>query len=204
VAAAPRTRKAVKEWGVRKVVLFMHMSLDGFVAGPKGEMDWIIVNDEMFEYAGQRTREADTALYGRVTYEMMESYWPTAADQPGATKHDIEHSRWYNQVLKVVVSRTMKGARLANTMIVSDDLTGEIARLKQRAGRDVIIFGSPSVAHALMAENLIDDYWLFINPILLGQGIPLFKDIEKRAALTLVANHVFASGVVCLHYESKS
>jgi dihydrofolate reductase len=158
----------------------------------------------MFEYAGQRTREADTALYGRVTYEMMESYWPTAAAQPGATKHDIEHSRWYNQVLKVVVSRTMKGARLANTMIVSDDLTGEIARLKQRAGRDVIIFGSPSVAHALMAENLIDDYWLFINPILLGQGIPLFKDIEKRAALTLVANHVFASGVVCLHYESKS
>src|SRR5438093_8619734 len=116
VAAAPRTRKAVKEWGVRKVVLFMHMSLDGFVAGPNGEMDWIIVNDEMFEYAGQRTREADTALYGRVTYEMMEGYWPTAADQPGATKHDIEHSRWYNQVLKVVVSRTMKGARLANTM----------------------------------------------------------------------------------------
>jgi dihydrofolate reductase len=87
----------------------MHTSLDGFVGGPNGEMDWIDVDDEMFEYAGQRTREADTALYGRVTYQMMESYWPTAGDQPTATKHDIEHSKWYNSVAKVVVSRTMKG-----------------------------------------------------------------------------------------------
>jgi dihydrofolate reductase len=78
---------------VRKLVLFMHTSLDGFVAGPNGEMDWISVDDEMFEYAGQRTREADTALYGRITWQMMESYWPTAADQPAASKHDIEHSR---------------------------------------------------------------------------------------------------------------
>jgi dihydrofolate reductase len=167
-------------------------------------MDWIIVNDEMFEYAGHRTREADTAIYGRVTYRMMESYWPTAAEQPGATKHDIEHSRWYNQVPKLVVSRTMKGESSSKTTIISDDLTSGVARLKQAQGRDIIMFGSPSVAHALMAESLIDDYWLFINPILLGEGIPLFKDIRKRAALILVENHVFASGVVCLHYESKS
>ena len=189
---------------MRKLVLFMHTSLDGFVAGPKGEMDWIIVNDEMFEYAGHRTREADTALYGRVTWRMMESYWPTAADQPGASKHDIEHSKWYNKVAKVVVSRTMKVERPPNTTIVGGDVTGQIARLKQREGRDIIIFGSPSVSHALMAENLIDDYWLFINPILLGEGIPLFKGIVKRAALGLIENHVFPSGVVCLHYEAKS
>jgi dihydrofolate reductase len=86
---------------VRRLVLFMHTSLDGFVAGPSGEMDWIDVNEEMFDYAGQRTREADTALYGRVTYQIMESYWPTAGDQPTATKHDIEHSKWYNSVAKV-------------------------------------------------------------------------------------------------------
>ena len=188
---------------MRRLVLFMHASLDGFVAGPNGEMDWIDVNDEMFEYAGQRTRDADTALYGRVTYQMMESYWPTAGDQPTATKHDIEHSKWYNSVAKVVVSRTMKGTKLTNTRIVGDGVTGEILKLKQNAGKDIVMFGSPTVAHALMRENLIDDYWLFINPILLGTGIPLFKELKARAALGLVASHVLSSGVVCLHYEGK-
>ena len=160
---------------MRRLVLFMHTSLDGFVGGPNGEMDWIDVNDEMFDYAGQRTREADTALYGRVTYQMMESSWPTAADQPTATKHDIEHSNWYNSV--------------------------EIIKLKQAAGKDIVMFGRPTVVHALMTEDLIDDYWLFINPVLLGQGIPLFEDIKARAALRLVTSNVFSSGVVCPHYE---
>jgi dihydrofolate reductase len=187
---------------VRRLVVFMHVSLDGFVAGPNGEMDWIDVNEEMFGYAGQRTREADTALYGRVTYQMMESYWPTAGDQPTATKHDIEHSKWYNSVAKVVVSKTMKGAKRTNTRIVGDGMTGEIIKLKQQAGKEIVMFGSPSVAHALMSENLIDDYWLFINPILLGQGIPLFKDVRARTALRLVTSHTFASGVACLHYEA--
>jgi dihydrofolate reductase len=188
---------------MRRLVLFMHTSLDGFVAGPNGEMDWIDVSDEMFEYAGQRTREADTALYGRVTYQLMESYWPTAGDQPTASKHDIEHSRWYNSVAKVVVSRTMKGAKPTNTRIVGDGLTAEILKLKQSAGKEIVMFGSPTVAHALMRENLIDDYWLFINPVLLGRGIPLFKNLEARAALRLAASNVFSSGVVCLHYETR-
>ncbi len=189
---------------MRPLVLFMHTSLDGFVAGPNGEMDWIDVNDEMFEYAGQRTREADTALYGRVTYQMMESYWPTAGDQPTATKHDIEHSKWYNGVAKVVVSRTMKGAKLPNTRIVGDHLTDEISELKRGSGKEIVMFGSPSVGHSLMTDHLIDDYWLFVNPVLLGRGIPLFKDITGRTALRLVASHAFSSGVVCLHYDCKT
>jgi dihydrofolate reductase len=186
---------------MRKLVLFMHVSLDGFVAGPGGEMDWIIADEEMFDYAGKRTNEADTALYGRVTYEMMQSYWPTAGDQPGATKHDIEHSTWYNSVTKVIISRTMKGANLAKTKIISDSVSDEILQLKQAPGRDIVIFGSPSASHSLMADNLIDDYWLFINPILLGQGIPLFKDIRDKIQLKLAKTVPFASGVVCLHYE---
>src|SRR3990170_2730867 len=147
---------------MRKMVLFMHTSLDGFVAGLNGEMDWIKVDEEMFDFAGQRTSEADTALYGRVTYQMMESYWPTAGDQPTATKHDIEHSKWYNQVSKVVFSRTMKGENLPNTKIISDNVINEITQLKQAPGKDIIIFGSPSASHTLMQENLIDDYWLFV------------------------------------------
>jgi dihydrofolate reductase len=138
---------------MRRLVLFMHTSLDGFVGGPSGEMDWIDVNDEMFEYAGHRTREADTALYGRVTYQMMESYWPTAGDQPTATKHDVEHSKWYNSVAKVVVSRSMRGATPTNTRMISDGLAAEILKLKQGPGKEIVMFGSPTVAHALMAET---------------------------------------------------
>ena len=181
----------------------MHTSLDGFVAGTNGELDWINLDEDIFDFAEQRTHAADTALYGRVTYQMMESYWPTAADQPNPTKHDIEHSRWYTNVAKVVLSRTMKGANLVNTKIISDHLTDEITNLKQGTGREIIIFGSPSAAHSLMAAKLIDDYWLFVNPVLLGQGIPLFKDIRDKTALSLVTNKVFSSGVVCLHYNYK-
>jgi dihydrofolate reductase len=186
---------------MRKLVLFMHTSLDGFVAGPSGEMDWITVDEEMFDYAGKRTNQADTALYGRITYEMMESYWPTAADQPGATRHDIEHSRWYNKVTKVILSRTMKGTNLPNTKIISENISNEIIRLKQESGQDILIFGSPSASHSLMAENLIDDYWLFINPVLLGEGMPLFKGIKNKTRLKLVETIPFSAGVVCLHYE---
>ena len=188
---------------MRKLVLFMHVSLDGFVAGPNGEMDWINADEEIFDYAGQRTNEADTALYGRVTYQMMESYWPTAAQLPTATKHDVEHSKWYNKVTKVVLSRTLKGANLTNTLIIDGNLAGEIVKLKQDSGKDILMFGSPTAAHSLMAEKLIDDYWLFVNPVLLGRGIPLFHGITDKVALKLVASNIFSSGVVCLHYEYK-
>lgn len=189
---------------MRKIVLFMHTSLDGFVAGPKGEMDWIKVDEEIFDYAGQRTNEADTALYGRVTYQMMENYWPTAADKPTATKHDIEHSRWYNKVAKVVLSKSMQGQNLKNTTIVSDNIESNINKIKQKEGNDIIVFGSPSASHSLMKLNLIDDYWLFVNPIILGRGIPLFSGIEKNISLKLIATNAFSSGVVCLHYEREN
>ena len=188
---------------MKNLVWLMHTSLDGFVAGPKGEMDWIIVTDAMFEYAKRCTDAADMALYGRVTWQMMEGYWPTAADKPDASQHDIDHSRWYNTVAKRVVSTSIEGALPANTKVIGDNLSAEIIRLKQEQGKDILMIGSPSVAHALMAENLIDDYWLFVNPILLGQGIPLFKGIKDRAALNLAATDVLPSGVVCLHYQSQ-
>ena len=105
---------------MRKIISFMHISLDGFVAGLNGEMDWIKVDEKIFEYVGKRISEGDTALYGRVTYQMMENYWPTAGDKPTATKHDIEHSKWYSKVHKVVLSKTMKDAGLTNTKIISD------------------------------------------------------------------------------------
>lgn len=189
---------------MKKVVAFMHLSLDGFVAGPNGEMDWIKVDEDIFDYAGSRTSESDTALYGRVTFELMEAYWPTAADQPHASKHDREHSEWYKKVNKVVASKTMKDEKRPNTTIISDNLSEEIRAMKQESGKDIVIFGSPSIVRALMTENLIDDYWLFLNPILLGKGIKMFSPLSDPMPLRLLTSKTFPSGVVFLHYEANS
>ena len=185
---------------MRKLVLFMHASLDGFVAGPNGEMDWIHVDDEIFDYAGGRTDRSDTALYGRKTYEMMEAYWPTAADLPNASKHDIQHSTWYKKVPKVILSKTLDGSTIKNSKVIKENIKKEIEQLKNQPGQEIVMFGSPSAAHALMKDNLIDDYWLFINPVLIGNGIPLFKNIQEKISLKLKETHAFQSGVVCLHY----
>lgn len=188
---------------MRKLVLFMHTSLDGFVAGPNGEMDWIYVDDDIFDFAGNRTDESDTALYGRITYQMMEGYWPTAADQPNASKHDIQHSKWYNQVEKVVLSKTLQDDKQAKRKVISNDLATQINKLKLMPGKDIIIFGSPGAAHALMEHNLIDEFWLFVNPVLLGEGIPIFKNIKLKMNLKLKSNNAFKSGVICLHYAKN-
>lgn len=189
---------------MRKVISFMHISLDGFVAGPNGEMDWIKFDEEMFDYIGKRISEGDTAIYGRVTYEMMENYWPTAADKPTATRHDIEHSRWYKKVRKVVLSKTKKDAGLANTTIISDNLSDRINEIKQQSGNDILLFGSPSATHSLMQQNLIDGYWLFVNPIILGRGIPLFENIKDKIKLNLVTTRQFNCGVTELNYTVDS
>lgn len=178
----------------------MHISLDGFVAGPNGEMDWIKVDEEIFDHVGKRIGEGDTALYGRVTYEMMESYWPTAADKPTATKHDIEHSKWYSKVHKVVLSKTMKDAGLTNTKIISDNLSDSISEIRQGTGADILLFGSPTATHSLMQQDLIDGYWLFVNPVILGRGIPLFEGIKDKTKLKLLTTQQFTSGVTELNY----
>lgn len=179
----------------------MHISLDGFVAGPKGEMDWIKVNAEIFDYVGKRISEGDTALYGRVTFQMMENYWPTAADKPNATKHDIDHSKWYKKIQKVVLSKTLNEVDYTKTTVISDNLKERIIEIKQQPGNDILLFGSPSATHSLIQQNLIDGYWLFVNPIILGQGIPLFKDIKDKVKLKLLNTKQFDIGVTELNYE---
>lgn len=178
----------------------MHISLDGFVAGPNGEMNWIKANEEIFDHVGKRISQGDTALYGRVTYEMMESYWPAAANKPNASKHDREHSAWYKQIHKLVLSKTMIGAELPDTTIISENLSDIIHEIKQQGEKEILLFGSPTATHSLMQLNLIDGYWLFVNPIILGQGIPLFAGIHDKVKLNLVSVHPFTCGVTELNY----
>ena len=186
---------------MRNLIFFMHTSLDGFVAGLKGEMNWIQVDEEMFDFVATMTAQADTALYGRVTYEMMQSYWPEAGKEPNASKHDIEHSNWYNKVSKVVLSRTMHETGLHNTIVIGDRLSDNINKLKQREGKNILIFGSPGASQSLLNEGLIDEFWLFVNPIILGKGMPLFKDLTGTTKLSLVESKTFSRGVIALHYR---
>jgi dihydrofolate reductase len=186
---------------MRKLVSFFHVSLDGYVAGLNGEMDWIKVDDEIFEHVGDRVNDSDTALYGRVTWQMMEGYWPTAADQPNASKHDIEHAAWYKKAEKIVLSKSMQGELLPNTVFIGEEVEQRIQAVKQQAGNEILLFGSPSATHSLLQYDLIDEFWLFVNPVLLGEGIPLFKNVTETTQLTLVSAKTFANGVVCMHYK---
>lgn len=188
---------------MRSLIFFMHASLDGFVAGPNGEMNWITVNDEIFDFVDTMTPKADTALYGRVTYEMMEAYWPEAGKQPNASKHTKEHSVWYSKVKKVVLSKTMSEEGLVNTTVISDDLADNINKIKNQGDKNILIFGSPRASHSLLREGLVDEFWIFLNPILIGQGIPLFKDVPEITKLNLIETKTFACGVIALHYRKE-
>ena len=185
---------------MRKLIAHAHISLDGFAAGPNGELHWDLVDEEIFNYTAQLTNQADAAIYGRVTYQIMDGYWPTAAEQPNATKHDKEHAAWYGMVEKYVLSNTVTQVK-PKTTVLNGDIAAKITLLKSMPGKDIILFGSPSTAQALMRMNLVDELCLLVNPILLGKGMPYFKDIGEQKRLRLIESHVFSSGVTEVHYH---
>lgn len=188
---------------MRKVVLFMHISLDGFAAGPNGELDWISYDEELEKYAEDIVSTVGSPLYGRVTYQMMKSYWPTVLNDPSATKHDMDHARWLEDVEKIVFSKTLEKTEWNNTRVIKDNIAEEASKLKQQPGKDLVIFGSPGLARNFLQLGLIDEYRLTVNPVILGSGKPLFKDVEDTISLKIVKTQSFNSGVVALHYETQ-
>lgn len=186
---------------MRKIILLMHASLDGFVGGPNGEMDWILHDQEMFQYVSTHFEKLGAALYGRVTYQMMESYWPTVSKNPESTKQELHHAEWVEKITKLVVSKSLERVTWNNTRLLKGNLAEEITALKGQPGGDVMIFGSPRLSHSLMSLGLIDEYLLQINPVLIGKGIPLFQDLKDRAKLTLISNQTFKNGVIGLRYQ---
>lgn len=186
---------------MRKVISLMHVSLDGFAAGPNGELEWAIANDDMYTNLHPLLEKVDTAIYGRVTYGMMEGYWPTVPGNPESTPNEVQHAEWVNDVEKIVVSRNLESAAWNNTWILRDNLAEEIAALKAKEGGNIMIFGSPLLVHKFIELDLIDEYRININPILLGNGTPMFKDVQTMTTLKLVWSETFDTGVIGTLYE---
>jgi dihydrofolate reductase len=187
---------------MRKLVLFMHMSLDGFAADPERALNFLTYDKELQEYADELVKTVGAPVYGRTTYELMESYWPTVLKNPDAPGHALEHARWVENVPKIVFSRTLKEVTWSNTSLIKDNIAEEVLKLKQQPGKDLVIFGSPGLAANLMNLSLIDEYKLTIHPIILGNGISVFTNNRTKNSLKLLESKTLASGVLTLHYTS--
>jgi dihydrofolate reductase len=186
---------------MRKLSLLAHTSLDGFVAGARGELDDFDASEENLQFVCSLTEQADSALFGRTSYELLNNYWPPAKDLPHASKGRVAFSTWYNRAKKIVISKTMKEQNLNNTIIISDDIANELIKIKNQPGKDILIFGSPAVAQLLMQQDLIDSYWIFVNPIIFGRGIPLFTGMENKIKLKLIFTKQFNNGEIALNYS---
>lgn len=185
---------------MRKLVLFMHISLDGFAADENSGLRWISYDKELQQYADGIVATVGSPVYGRVTYELMAGYWPTVLNDPDANDRDRAHAKWVDRATKFVFSRTMQRADWNNTIVISNNIAEEINKLKQQPGKDLVIFGSPGLAHSLMELDLIDEYQLTLNPVLLGKGIPAFRNIKEKTSLKLIKSTPLQNGVIGLHY----
>lgn len=182
---------------MRKLIFFNMVSLEGYFAGPQGELDWHRVDEEFNEFAIAQLNSAGGLIFGRKTYTLMASYWPTSA----ALLDDPVIAGQMNQIAKIVASRTLETAEWNNTRLVKNNLDAEILKLKQQPGGDLFIFGSANLALSLMPQQLIDEYRLIVAPLILGRGRPLFAELPAPLPLTLQSTRLFRNGNVLLTYQ---
>jgi dihydrofolate reductase len=187
---------------MRKIVMANWVSIDGFFAGPNGEIDWIVRDpevDQAWHEIGDM--QADTLLSGRLSYQGFESFWPQVARDPNAPEGMRALADEMNGLTKVVFSKTMKEVTWENSKLLHGDLIEEVKKLKQGSGASIVIFGSGTIVQQLSNEGLIDDYVLTVTPVVLGTGKSLFKDVNKLN-LKLLGTRSFNSGNVLLHYAT--
>jgi len=182
---------------MRKVVLFMLTSLDGYFEGPGHEIDWHNTDEEFQEFAIEQTGQAGMLLFGRVTYEMMASYWPTSQ----AVESDPIVAHLMNSLPKIVFSRTLTKVDWENTRLVKTDFVKEVSALKDQSGKDLCILGSSDLAVSFLEAGLLDEIRILVNPIVLGAGKPLFKGIKDRLKLKLLKTRIFKNGNILLYYQ---
>ncbi len=187
---------------MRKVVVLNRISVDGFFAGPNGEIDWFVHDPEVDE-AAHGMMSPDTLLLGRITYQMFESYWPHVAMDPNANSGARKLAKELDEMTKVVFSTSMNAVSWMNTRLVKEGVTQEVRELRAGSGPDITIFGSGTLIQQLGAERLIDEYLIVVSPVILGKGKPLFKDLGN-ISLRLMEAKNFKSGNVLLHYASEN
>ena len=182
---------------MRRIFQFNMMTLDGFFAGPAGEIDWHNVDKEFNDFAVEQLKEIGALVFGRITYELMAGYWP----KPSAVKNDPIVAERMNNLPKVVFSRTLNNVEWNNARLVKGDAHRELSRLKEGTGKDVAIFGSANLAAGLLEAGLIEELRVMVNPVILGTGMPLFPNADVRRRVKLLSSRTFRSGNVLLRYE---
>jgi len=183
-----------------KISVFENISLDGYFAGPNGEIDWFVAhpgNQEENEYAVDSVKSTGTLLFGRVTYEIMAGYWPTDA----AMKNSPQLAERMNNIPKIVFSRTLDNVEWNNTRLVKENIEKEIEMMKNQTVNSMTILGSGSIVSAFAQRGLIDEYEFMVNPVVLGGGRSIFQGIRNRLHLKLLKTRTFKSGNVLLQYQ---
>jgi len=183
---------------MRKLIVFNSISLDGYYAGPDGDIDWFIHDPEV-DKASHEMMTPDTIIFGRETYQMFESYWPHVARDPRAPEGARMMADELNRMTKVVFSTTLQEVEWENSVLFGGNLAREVQKLKAGTGEDITLFGSGTIVQQLANEGLIDEYLLLLTPVVVGGGKALFEDVE-RLKLELLETRSFRSGVVVLHY----
>lgn len=189
---------------MRRVIALIHLSLDGFAAGPNDELDWISYDSDIEQYAHSLHAQTDTVIWGRRTYEVMANYWLTVPGNPASTPAELEHVRFLEGATKIVVSRTLDHVDwggTTNTVLIKDNIADQINAIKRQPGKDIWFLGSVALFQTFAQLDLIDEYRIQINPVTLGAGKPLFAGVTRKAPLKLLESRAFPCGVVALRYE---
>ena len=199
---------------MRRIVMFNWVTADGYFAGPDGNLDWVVPDEEHAKAAVEGIPSIDTVLFGRRTYELFEGFWRHAADDASAAPdpHDPgqrsrEHRAiaiWLNEMTKLVFSRTLKDVTWRNSRLLRDLDPREIETMKRQPGKDMIVFGSGSIVSQLTQHGLIDEYQFVVCPVLLGSGRPLLSGVSKESRLELLEAKRYQSGDALLRYARQS
>jgi dihydrofolate reductase len=186
---------------MRKIIFWVHTSIDGYIDGPKGEFDWPLMGEELSAYSETLADRCDTFLYGRGVWEGMVNFWPNAesmSDHP----HVLAFAPRWRNTPKIVFSTTLKNDEWAD-LVISDDLAAQVTELKSRPGKDLLLTGGSSLAAALTGHGLIDEYHVAVHPVVLGGGRPLFASGQDRLGLDLIESGVHDSQVVVSRYDRR-
>lgn len=188
--------------GLRKLKLQVQMSIDGCIAGPNGEMDWMVglQDDKINKYVNELTESFDTILLGRRMADGFISYWSDVINKPDDPWYAL--AKKMIEIPKVVFTKTLNKSKWINTEIATGDLTDEIMKLKSREGKDMVVYGGASFDSSLIKLGLIDEFLLFINPVAIGNGMTIFKDLNEIQKFNMIKSLAFDSGEVLLHYEA--